>query len=280
MIILKNHQRKEKVLIGNKSKDVCFWTRHPQKRIKFYCEADEAFLCTQWKKEHKGSQHSLKDFKVDVKKMKVEISNMLKDYHLRVNQLIHAKKNLGDKIEDTDSKLQTEMDKIEIHYNKMIEKLKHKKSVMIEELARSISYKSNKIKDKYWTILRQLEKLQEDWNSLNEFNNQLNKWSYEEFFRFRNLNQKELTQVGLIVESWISSWNQPDPFFQENNGLDLNLGAIIYAEYEYNTKNHNEGQIIDYTVREMSLKNESMKNLGPFDSCFAHDKSNLKIMDT
>jgi len=28
-------------------------------------------------KEHKGSQHSIKEFKIDVKKMKAEISNMV-----------------------------------------------------------------------------------------------------------------------------------------------------------------------------------------------------------
>lgn len=279
MIILRSRLKKEKIHIENKSRDVWFWTRHPQKRIKFYCEADEAFLCSQCKKEHKGSHHSLKDFKVDVKKMKIEISNMLKDYHLRVNQLMQAKKNLGDKIKDTDSKLITEMEKIDKHYSKMIELLKHKKWVMMDELGKSIAYKNNKIKDKYSIILRQVDKLQEDWNSLNEFNNQVNKWSYEEFFRFRNLNQKELTQVGLIVESWIAAWNQPDPFFQENNSLDLNLGAIIYAEYEYSTKNNNDGPIMDYSVRDMSVKNDNSKNLGPFDSCLGHDKSNLKILD-
>jgi seryl-tRNA synthetase len=196
-------------------------------RIKYYCEADEAFLCSQCKKEHKGSQHSVRDFKVEGKKFRVEVSNMLKDYHLRVNQLLQAKKNLSDKIKDTDTQLNTEIDRISVSYNQAIEALKQSKNALIDDLKKNIAYKNNKIKDKYTVILKQIDRLKEGWNSLTEFNNQIDNSSYEEFFRFRNLNHKELMQVATIVESCISSLNHHDPFFQQNNEVNVNLGSII-----------------------------------------------------
>ena len=171
----KSYQRNEKVHTENKSKDVCFCMRHPQKRIKYYCEADETFLCSQCKKEHKGSQHSIKEFKVDVKKMKVEVSSMLKDYHSKVNQLLNAKKSLSDKIKDTDTKLNNELERITDHYNKIVEVLRRKKAAIIEDLRKRIAYKNNKIKDKYQIILKQIEKLKEGWSSLNSFSNQITK---------------------------------------------------------------------------------------------------------
>lgn len=214
--------------------------------------------------------HSIKDFKVDAKKFRVEVTNMLNDYHLRVNQLIQAKKNLSDKIKDTDTRLNCEIDKINNQYNTLMEWLKQKKNMAIDEIRRNIAFKNNKIKDKYSIILKQIEKLKEDWNSLNEFNLKINNSSYEEFFRFKNLNQKELLQVGVIVDSWISTWNIPDPYYKENLNWDLDIGKVVSFENEY-TGLVNEHRIINRSVRD--LKQESNKtNLGPFDGWMFNEK--------
>lgn len=149
-----------------KSKEVCYCTRHPQKRIKYYCETDKAYMCTACKKEHKGAQHVIKQFKVDSKKVKVEMSAMLKNYHARVEQLTNIKQGLQDKMNESEGKLNEEINRVNSHYDSIIAALTKKKAMIIDELKQSITQKSNKVLDKYSNVLSQIEKLKEGWRSL------------------------------------------------------------------------------------------------------------------
>ena len=107
-------------------------------RIKFYCEEDETFLCSQCKKEHKGREHSIKDYKVDAKKFRIEVNSMLDKYHLNVEKLLNTKLLIKDRIKNTDGTLNEEIDKINQSYISCVDRLKESKTQLIEEVRKKI----------------------------------------------------------------------------------------------------------------------------------------------
>lgn len=135
-----------------KSKDVCHCVRHPQKRIKFFCEIDLTYMCSACKKDHKGPQHSVIQFKVDMKRMKHEILDILKEYHTVVNQLLNVKQSVNERIKESDSKLVTEIERISTHFNKVIDSLHKKKFMMIDEIKNTIAYRNQQMNDKFSLI--------------------------------------------------------------------------------------------------------------------------------
>lgn len=136
---------------------------------------------------------------------------MLKEYHTTVNQLLTAKQNLSDKITISETKLTSEINRITSNVDKAVERIRKRKSMIIDELTNAFNYRNKKLNDKYSSIIENLERLQEGWSMLNNLNSQVNKLSYEEFKNIQNLNQQEFQQVELIVQSCIKACNQPDP---------------------------------------------------------------------
>ena len=54
--------------------------RHPDKKIKFFCESDIAFLCSKCVIQHTGVGHIIKEYNVDILKMKSDYQDVLKKY--------------------------------------------------------------------------------------------------------------------------------------------------------------------------------------------------------
>ena len=227
-----------------KSKEVWNCKRHPNKRIKYYWETDKVYLCNTCKKEHKGTQHAIKQFKVDGKKIKVELTTMLKNYHTKVNQLLTVKQDLHEKMNESESKITQEIDKVTNHFNTIIEALSKKKAMVIDDLKQSINYNHNKVLDKYSVVLSQIEKMKEGWNSLNCFNSQGNKQPYEDFVTMKNYRQKELLQTDLVLDSSTTILRQPYPSFKENKNFWDNIGKIISGELKQANVNLKDVSIV------------------------------------
>lgn len=195
---------KERRSSRRKSKDVCHCVRHPQKRIKYFCEPCKMYMCTSCKKDHKGPQHLVKQFKIDMKKMRSEVLNMLKEYHGTVNQLLTSKQNLSEKLTEFDAKLQVEVDSINSAFSRVIENLTKHKNMLLDELKGSMKYRVQQTQDQFERLCGQIDRMKEAWTDLNSFNNQIGKQSYEHFSQIKIQNNKELHQSKCLVESAIN----------------------------------------------------------------------------
>jgi hypothetical protein len=140
-------------------------------------------------------------FKVDMKRMKHEVLDMLKDYHNVVNQLLNVKQSVNEKIHESDSKLTIEIDKISSHFNRVIDSLNRKKIAMVDEMKSTMVYRTQQMDDKFSLVCNQIELIKDGWNSLNSFNDKIGKLSYEEFTQIKVQNEAKLHQSKVIIES-------------------------------------------------------------------------------
>lgn len=201
MINLAGHRRIGKILIGRRAK-MCITARDIlRNRIKYFCETDNTYMCNTCKKDHKGPKHSIKPFKADMKVLKNEVLVMVNEYHDRLSQLQKLKDTLDGKMNESSSKLSIEMDKVNEHYNKIIQNLMKKKKFIVDELQNSITFRNQKIQKSYSTVVQQILKLKESWEVLNGFTGQLSKHSLADFGNIKNHNQNDLYQAGLVIDS-------------------------------------------------------------------------------
>lgn len=242
----KNSQRK-------KSKDVCHCSRHPQKRIKFFCETDQTYMCSTCRKEHKGSHHNVKQFKADMKMMKNDILRMLNDYHENLKQLQNLKQIWSDKINQSTKKLSYEIDRVSEHYDKIVQILTKRKNKIIDELQNSMAFRSQKIEETYSGVLKQIQNLTEGWEVLNSYSNRINKLSYEEFSKVKNINRKGLYQAEWLINNSYKTLNVPDPWFQENFKFTDDFGSVyISPEFEFENQNEQEWRIIRQSLKNLN----------------------------
>ena len=192
-----------------KSKDVWSCRRHPNKRIKYFCETDHHYMCSLCKKEHKGQQHTITQFKIDTKMMKQEIKTIINDYHSKANNLLGVLNNLRCELRDKNSKISSEIEKFFITFNKNFEELSRRKLKFIDDLKLQIS--SN-----YYKI-----------NDIN---------SYEDFIKMKSTSEKELSQLEITVESCMKVWSNSAPMLQEIFNFWERIGAFIAEEYERSEK--------------------------------------------
>lgn len=243
-----------------KSKDVCHCVRHPQKRIKFFCEIDLTYMWSACKKDHKGPQHNVIQFKVDMKRMKHEILDMLKEYHTIVNQLLNVKQSVNEKMRESESKLVIEIEKISSHFNKAIDSLNKKKFTMIEEMKNIMAYRSQQMNDKFSLVWNQIDQIKDGWNYLNNFNDKINKLSYEEFTQVKVQNEARLNQSKSIIDSSLQIWNQREPWFQENINYNDDLGTILSPDFDQDVVNE-EFRIIRQSLKNLHSQNHSRDEL-------------------
>jgi hypothetical protein len=243
-----------------KSKDVCHCVRHPQKRIKFFCETDLTYMWSACKKDHKGPQHNVMSFKVDMKRMKHEVLDMLKDYHNVVNQLLNVKQSVNEKLHESDSKLTIEIDKISSHFNRVIDSLNRKKITMVDEMKSTMVYRTQQMDDKFSLVCNQIELIKDGWNSLNNFNDKISKLSYEEFSQIKVQNEARLRQSKVIVESSMKVWNQREPWFRENMSLGDDIGTILFPDFDQEVV-EDEFRIIRKSVKNLHKQNQSEEDL-------------------
>lgn len=97
--------------------------------------------------------------------------------------------------------LKIEIAKVSNYAESIIERIQKRKNLIIEEIRNAINYRNQKFKEKYSSIISQIEHVKEGWNSLNNFSNQMNKLSYEDFINIRKVNVQELHNTGIIIES-------------------------------------------------------------------------------
>ena len=65
--------------------------RHPEKKIKFFCETDVAFLCSKCVIQHTGVGHIIKEYHVDIEQIKSDFSDVMKQYKVLLNDSESAK---------------------------------------------------------------------------------------------------------------------------------------------------------------------------------------------
>jgi len=195
------HREIGKTLTGKRAKMYITVRDILRNRIKYFCETDNSYICNICKKDHKGPKHSVKPFKADTNILKNEVLVMVNQYHEKLSQLQSLKETLNDKMKDSTSKLSIEMEKVTEHYNKIIQNLVKKKKFIVDELQNSMTFRSQKIQKSYTTVVQQIHKLKESWEVLNGFTGQLRKHSLADFGNIKNLNQSDLYQAGIVIDT-------------------------------------------------------------------------------
>ena len=192
--------------------------------LSIFWETDQNYICSLCKKEHKGQQHTITQFKIDTKKMKQEIKIIINEYHSKANNLLGILNNLRDEIKERNLKIWAEIEKLFATFNKNFDTLSKSKIKFIDDLKKQIS--SN-----YYKI-----------NDLN---------SYEDFIKMKTMSDKDLLQVEMTVESWFKVWNNPGPILQEVLNFWEKIGTFISDKQDKNSKHdyaikswkHNLGQL-------------------------------------
>jgi len=95
------------------------------------------YMCSQCKKEHKGSQHVVKQFKNEVKKIKNEVMNMIQGNGIITHKFV-GNHNTDEQLIEYDAQLAHEIQNIEMHFNNIVQILGMKKEKMIKELRASL----------------------------------------------------------------------------------------------------------------------------------------------
>ena len=77
--------------------------RHPDKKVKYFCESDIAFLCSRCVLSHTGSGHLIQECRLDLNRVRSDFSDVKAKYSALVDEaentkqaLEGAEKKLGD----------------------------------------------------------------------------------------------------------------------------------------------------------------------------------------
>ena len=54
--------------------------RHPDKKVKFFCEIDVAFLCSKCVIQHTGVGHTITEYNLDIEKIRSDFNDVSKKY--------------------------------------------------------------------------------------------------------------------------------------------------------------------------------------------------------
>lgn len=75
--------------------------RHPEKKVKYFCESDIAFLCSRCVLAHTGGGHLIAECRLDLSRVKSDFTDVKYKYQTLLNDADHTKQ----KLEMADKKL-------------------------------------------------------------------------------------------------------------------------------------------------------------------------------
>ncbi len=105
--------------------------RHPDKKVKYFCESDVAFLCSRCVLSHTGSGHLIQEYKVDLNLVRSDLNDVKSKYQ----NLLDESESIRLVLDTADRKLadmcHKQSNKLEIAYRSMIKALESKRRELL-----------------------------------------------------------------------------------------------------------------------------------------------------
>ena len=233
--------------------------RHNKKRLKFFCENDNNFLCENCLSQHEG--HKYIEFNLNRENFFLEINSLKKKFENLKNRYLNEKSRINQYFVKAKKNFEEQMDKINIYFKNLILLINDKKSEMIL-----------KIKNYEKINLKKLENIEniflisdEKYNFINnEFyyitNELLNKGEYETFYKTRNNFYKLIENFNLYLNKNI--FNNKELY---NNKM-LNYICPNNDILEMNKFDNNKEENICGKIEEIIINfNNNNSKLNPLD---------------
>ena len=162
-----------------------YCVRHPNKKLKFYCEIDHLFLCSVCLNQH--LDHKYIDFKYNKEHFFQEINVIKKNYEETKNKYLLNKKIKEKFVEITKKHFDEQIKKINNYFDMLISSLHEQKSKFISKIM-TITSEYNKKYDKFKHIFAIAD---EKYALINKKlfyinNDLLSKGEYETFYNMKN----------------------------------------------------------------------------------------------
>ena len=103
--------------------------RHNKKRLKFFCENDNNFLCENCLSQHEG--HKYIEFNLNKENIFLEINTLKKNFENLKNRYLNEKSRINQFFVKAKKNFEEQMDKINIYFKNLLLFINDKKSEMI-----------------------------------------------------------------------------------------------------------------------------------------------------
>ena len=266
--------------------------RHNKKRLKFFCENDNNFLCENCISQHEG--HKYIEFKLNKDNFFFEINSLKKNFEILKNKYLHEKNRISQYFVNSKKNFEEQIDKINIYFKNLNSLISDKKSEMIL-----------KIKNYEKINLKKLENIEniflisdEKCNFINnEFyyitNELLNKGEYETFYKTKNNFCKLIENFYLYLHKNIFnnkelysnkkiSYICPNNDILEKNKLDYDKEINICGKIEEITINfcNNNTKLNSLDIKANSLLNTYLnKHIKNRQNKIENEKINTEAQD-
>ena len=159
--------------------------RHNKKKLKFFCEFDNNFLCENCLSQHEG--HKYIDFKLNKENFAYEIDSLRKNFENLKNKYVNEKNKINQYFNNTKKNLEEQVNKINLYFNNLISIINDKKTKMIGTINNNEKINSKKLENIENIFLICDEKYNFINNEFYYINNELlNKGEYETFYKTKN----------------------------------------------------------------------------------------------
>ena len=241
--------------------------RHNKKRLQFFCENDNNFLCENCLSQHES--HKYIEFNLNKDNFFFEINSLKKNFENLKNKYLNEKSRISQYFVNTKKNFEEQMDKINNYFKNLISLINDKKSEMILKIKNCEKINLQKLENIENIFLISDEKC----NFINnEFyyitNDLLNKREYETFYKTRNNFLKLIENFNLylsknifnnkdLYNNKILNYICPNNDILEKNKLDNSKEENICGKIEeiIINLNNNNSKLNSLDIKANSLLN-------------------------
>ena len=209
--------------------------RHNKKKLKFFCQDDNNFLCENCLEQHEG--HKYIEFKLNKDNFIYEINSLRKNFENLKNKYFNEKNKINQYFINEKKNLEEQINKINIYCKNLISLINEKKMQMMIRLKNNEKLNLKKQEHIENIFLISDEKCNFINNEFYYINDELlNKGEYETFFKTKNNFLKLIDNFYLYINKNIFNneeiyTNKTINYVCPNNGiLEKNKLDIIYEE--------------------------------------------------
>ena len=227
--------------------------RHNKKRIKYFCELDNNFLCENCLGQHEGHKYS--EFKSNKDNFLYEINSLKNNFENLKIKYLNEKSKINQYFLMAKKNLEEQVNKINKYFNNLISVINEKKSQMMIEINHKEKMNLKKLDNIKNIFLISDEKCNFINNEFYYINNELlAKGEYETFYKMKQnflklidnfyiyLN-KNIFNNNDLYNNKLINYTLPNNGILEKNKLDIDKEENIYGKIEEITINLNNNKL-------------------------------------
>eukprot|EP01022_Parablepharisma_sp_SALTPOND_P013084 TRINITY_DN1723_c0_g1_i1.p1 TRINITY_DN1723_c0_g1~~TRINITY_DN1723_c0_g1_i1.p1 ORF type:complete len:775 (+),score=49.80 TRINITY_DN1723_c0_g1_i1:5746-8070(+) len=185
-------------------KEMCC-IRHPKKKIKFFCETHNEFLCSTCIVQHTGPGHTVTNFSITCitstptfiidDQAKQNLEDILYKYDFQLSEATKQKSVC----ETSDKKLfeyfTCQLNKLNMAYDSAIKIINEKRKQFTEILKQSVTDEKRRLDAEKSKLYKKIDKLNEAMKPLKDYTNKLDHIPYEELYKVLLQKNSEFKQI-------------------------------------------------------------------------------------